>query len=515
MGLIFTAPCGTPMTAPLKVEVAHQPSEEERADWYAKHGVTPDAEGYMDALPVGEAPLNDEGIIDQVRANALRDDVPNLRGKLYQEATMVFVAGGPTLSQFVSEIRAKCSDPAYDVYTSNKTCQWMLANGMRPKYHVIIDPMERKKLDLDYEADDVTMVLGLQCHPAVFDEAKARGRKTLKFLAASTTRKNATVSDAEAAQAAVTRNNPELIAIGGGSMCGTRMIYLAAALGYRRLEFYGLDGCSVMLPNGVVNNYAYPKPRGEMIIEVEAANGRKFHSTVSFARQADELVKLLENLPGLDVVIHGDSFMANQLAMYNELRANKPYRISPEYKAMQEQMHDNEHYGVSGAEHAARVFMAGAQIVRKYGKCDILDYGCGKETLRLAMEESFPTIPGMRVLGYDPGRDGYDADPHPAQVVVCTDVMEHVEPECVDAVLRHICELTQSVAIIDVALTLAVKKLPDGRNAHICLKPRDWWLSFIKKYFVLIEQASDERSLLVVGQPIGKWRERMELRKAA
>lgn len=499
----------------VKVEVAHEATDADRAKWYEKHGVTPAEDGYLDALPVGEAPLNDAGIIEQVKANALRDDVPNLRGSIYQEATMVFVAGGPSLNKFVDEIRAKCSDPAYDVYTSNKTCQWMLSHGMRPKYHVIIDPMEHKKLDLDYEADDVTMVLGLQCHPAVFDEAKARGRKVLKFLAASTTRKNANVSDAEAAQAAVTPKNPELIAIGGGSMCGTRMIYLAHALGYRRLEFYGLDGCSEMLSNGVVNNYAYPKPRGETIIEVVAANGRKFHSTASFARQADELVKLLENLPGLDVEIHGDSFMSNQLAMFKELNKPSPHRISPEYKKIQEEMHDtHERYGVSGAEHAARVFMAGAQIVKKLGKCDVLDYGCGKETLRRAMEESFPAIPGLRVFGYDPGREGFDAEPKMAQVVVCTDVMEHIEPESVDAVIRHICELTECVAIIDVALTPAVKVLPDGRNAHICLKSRDWWLSFFKKYFVLIEQAANHQSLLVVGQPISKWRERA-LKKAA
>ena len=500
---------------PIKVEVARTPSSDERAGWYEKHGVTPDEDGYLSALPVGEAPLNDEGIIDQVRENALRDDVPNLRGSVYQDATMVFVAGGPTLSKFVDEIKAKCSDPAYDVYTSNKTCQWMLVNGMKPKYHVIIDPMERKKLDLEYDADDITMVLGLQCHPAVFDEAKARGRKCLKFLAASTTRKNSTVSDAEAAQAAVTKNNPELIAIGGGSMCGTRMIYLSAALGYRRLEFYGLDGCSVVLPNGVVNNYAYPKPRGEAVIEVVAANGRKFHSTTSFARQADELVKLLENLPGLDVVIHGDSFMSNQLEMYKALNVNAPYRISPEYKLIQQSFHEtNERYGVSGSEHAGRVFMAGAQIVKKFGKCDILDYGCGKETLKHAMEESFPELPGMRVIGYDPGREGFDAEPKMANVVVCTDVMEHIEPECVDAVLRHICELTDNIAIIDVALTPAVKILPDGRNAHICLKPKDWWLSFIRKYFVLIENSANSQSLLVVGQPIGKWVERAK-RKAA
>lgn len=491
-----------------KVEIAHPPSPEELAQWCEKHSVSIGEDGYLKEFPVGEAPLNDEGIIEQVSANALLDDVPNLRGSLYQKATMVFVAGGPSIAQFVDEIRAKCSDPAFDVYTSNKTCQWMIANDMKPKYHIIIDPMERKKLDLDYDAD-VAMILGLQCHPAVFEEAKSRGRKTLKFLAASTTRKGAEKSDAEAAQAAVTRKNPELIAIGGGSMCGTRMIYFAAAMGYRRIEFYGLDGSSVMLPNKVVNHYAYPKARGEAVIEVEAANGRKFFSTPSLARQADEIVKLLENLPGLDMVIHGDSFMSNQLEMYKRKQTAAKYRISPEYMAMQQTMHDvHDRYGVSGEHHASRVFLGAAQLVRKLGRCDVLDYGCGKQTLKTAIEESFPPVQGMTLRGYDPGIPGLDAEPLPADMVVCTDVMEHIEPECVDAVLRHLSDLTRHVAIINVSLVPAIKVLPDGRNAHICLKSKDWWLSFIRKHFVLIEQAHSQQELLVVGQPIARWIER-------
>lgn len=490
-----------------KVEIGSAPTPAQLAAWYEKHKIEPDENGEFVALPYGEPPVGEVGIIEQVRVNAHRHDIPNLRGKLLQHRTMVFVAGGPSLNDHIEEIRKKCDDPEhFDVYTSNKTCAWMLSKGMKPKFHVIIDPTERKKLDIEYDETDITLLLGLQCHPAVFDKAIEKGQPVRKFLAASASTPGE--SDVDVARAALQANDPELIGIGGGSMAGTRMLYLAAALGYRRLEYYGFDAC-VEFNEGVVRNYAYSKVRNENVIEVTAANGRKFYSTVALARQAEEIVRLMGNLPGLDIVVHGDSFMSNQVAMYQAATKPAEYRCSSEYAAMQRSMHEDiEKYGTSGSAHASRVFMAGAQIVRKFGKCDILDYGCGKETLRLAMEASFPSIDGMRMIGYDPGRPGLDAEPKKAQVVVCTDVMEHIEPECVDAVLRHICSLSEHVAIINVSLIPAVKTLPDGRNAHISLHPREWWLSFFKKYFVILEQAESPAELLVVCQPITKWLER-------
>lgn len=495
------------MTAPVtKVEIGKPPTEEELSGWYEKHGIKPEADGSFTQLPYGETPVSEDGIIEHVRVNAARHDIRNLRGQNFRQETMVFVAGGPSLSQFVEDIRAKCSDPAYDVWTSNKTCSWMISKGMKPKYHMILDPTERKKLDLEYEDNTITAVLGLQCHPEVFEKAKSKGQPILKFLAASATRDG--VSDVDVARAALTEDDPELIGIGGGSMAGTRMLYLAAALGYRKIEYYGFDAC-VEFKDGLVRNYAYSKVRNEHVTEVEAANGRKFYSTVSLSRQAEEIVRLMDTLPGMEVVVHGDTFMANQVALYKGQNSPAPYRMSEGYKKLQAQLHEDHHgYGTSGQNHAARVFMAGAQIVRKFGKCDILDYGCGKETLRLAIESAFPAIEGMRILGYDPGRPGFDAEPEKAQIVVCTDVMEHIEPECVDTVLKHICSLTEHVAIINVSLIPAVKTLADGRNAHVCLKPKEWWLSFLKKYFVLIEQADSPIELLVVGQPISKWIER-------
>src|SRR6185503_3325580 len=107
--------------------------------------------------------------------------------------------------------------------------------------------------------------------------------------------------------------------------------YFAVARGHRRLEYYGFDGSVEVKDGNIVKCYAYTKPRGENILETETGNGRKFHTTMSLARQGEELVLLLDLMPGLDVEIYGDSLMSNQLAIYRELRQTAPWCITPEY----------------------------------------------------------------------------------------------------------------------------------------------------------------------------------------
>tara|TARA_R110000868_G_scaffold59652_2_gene183079 strand:- start:1345 stop:2826 length:1482 start_codon:yes stop_codon:yes gene_type:complete len=486
------------------VEIGRPPTQEGLAEWYLEHNINADEDGSFTELPYGPSPVEKAEIVNQVRINAERHDIRNAPFTSYTPKTMVFVCGGPTLSSHLDELKAKSLDDNYEVFTSNMTFRYLLSKGIKAKYHVIIDPTEKKKKDLEYDCDDAILLLGLQCHPAVFDAIG--NRKAYKFLAASAL--NHTPSDVDVAQAACTNDDPNLLGIGGGSMMGTRALYLASAMGYRRIEYYGFDAC-IDYTNNRVRCYSYEKHRRENVLEVEAGNGRKFFSTIAFARQADEIVSLMDKLPGMDVVIHGDSFMSNQVAIYKQLNAPAKTRITPKYQKMQRKYHKEvDVYGVSGMKHAPRIFMAGAQVHRKVGKCDILDYGCGKQTLKAEIERSFAAIPGMQVIGYDPCIEGLDAEPSPAEIVVCTDVLEHVEVECVDTVMKHIHSLTKKIAILEVDLQPANKILPDGRNAHICLKDKDWWASWIKKYFVIIEQSNEGREYLVVAQPIEIFRER-------
>lgn len=76
---------------------------------------------------------------------------------------------------------------------------------------------------------------------------------------------------------------------------------------------------------------------------------------------------------------------------------------------------------------------------------------------------------------YDPGIKKHSKLPEPADFVICTDVLEHIEPELIDNVLSHLAHLTKREAYFVIFTGDCGHKLPDGRAAHLIQKPRAWW----------------------------------------
>ena len=139
--------------------------------------------------------------------------------------------------------------------------------------------------------------------------------------------------------------------------------------------------------------------------------------------------------------------------------------ITPEYRELNRQLHQtNPEYGISGIR-----YIEPARHLSKWGRMAILDYGCGKAVLSQVLG------PAYKVTNFDPCMEEYNNPPEPHDVVFCTDVMEHVEPECIIPVLKDIRRLTLKVAYFVIATHPAQKFLADGRNAHISLHPKEWW----------------------------------------
>jgi hypothetical protein len=84
-------------------------------------------------------------------------------------------------------------------------------------------------------------------------------------------------------------------------------------------------------------------------------------------------------------------------------------------------------------------------------------------------------LPGVRFAEYDPAIPGKDERPEFADLVVCTDVLEHIEPERIGAVLAHLRGLARKAIWCVISTKPSNKTLPDGRNAHILIRPESWW----------------------------------------
>lgn len=117
------------------------------------------------------------------------------------------------------------------------------------------------------------------------------------------------------------------------------------------------------------------------------------------------------------------------------------------------------------------------------GICNsILDYGTGKGKLIERLQAELPN--NINVKGYDPSIPKYAEKPiDPVDILTCLDVLEHIEMDSIDAVLRDIHSLTKGFCYLVIDLQPAVKKLADGRNAHILLAPPEWWIGRISQLF--------------------------------
>ena len=112
----------------------------------------------------------------------------------------------------------------------------------------------------------------------------------------------------------------------------------------------------------------------------------------------------------------------------------------------------------------------------------LLDYGAGHN---LSLKENLKPQKPFQYQAYDPGVPELAGEPDSAELVVCIDVLEHIEPDCLEAVLDHLAALTEKVCFCTVHTGPAGKTLPDGRNAHLIQKPAEWWLPKFMERFSL------------------------------
>jgi len=124
-------------------------------------------------------------------------------------------------------------------------------------------------------------------------------------------------------------------------------------------------------------------------------------------------------------------------------------------------------------------------LVLKFQPDRILDYGSGKgyQYLALRVQNHWG---GMLPVCYDPGVVQLRIKPEgPFNGIICTDVLEHIEEADIDGLLDDLFGFSADIGFVFLAIACRPakrKRLPDGRNVHVTIKPPTWWDAKLAKY---------------------------------
>lgn len=119
-----------------------------------------------------------------------------------------------------------------------------------------------------------------------------------------------------------------------------------------------------------------------------------------------------------------------------------------------------------------------AKVVRGAHAKTVLDYGCGagdayRQPHRLHRDWG---LKWFDVTLYDPAFPDHAEKPDGRfDVVLCSDVLEHVPEAEVPAFIGTLFAHAKKHVWASVCCRPAKKTFPDGRNLHVTLQPIEWW----------------------------------------
>ena len=130
----------------------------------------------------------------------------------------------------------------------------------------------------------------------------------------------------------------------------------------------------------------------------------------------------------------------------------------------------------------------------------ILDYGAGYGSFKQTADKLGHNFD---IREYEPGFADKAGMPEPADYVVCVDVLEHIEPEHIDAVIAHLHRLMNKAGYFAICTVPAYSNLPDGRNKHLIVQPAEWWLDKLEPFFGYTIELKSKAHVKLYVQPKG------------
>jgi len=422
------------------------------------------------AIPLWLRDLQIKAAIQRTKRRLGDDLEPGAQYPLRNEPIAV-VCFGPSLNQTWEKIR----DFKYRI-TCSGAHKFLSERGIIPTWHLDVDPREHKALLIGKPNVETKYLIASTCHPKLFDHLE--GFEVILWHI---------FADEDEAARTLPRGE---WALTGGASAGLRAMSMARFLGFTQLEIFGMDG-----NEGPTGKHADKHPNQAKDHSLCNYEGIEYRTTPAILECARETFRELDAMPDVKATFHGEGLVQSMAKKYEPkprskmiLAFSRPELISPEYRELNTRLHRQEpKYGVSGQKRAATVL----KIAESMKTQSLLDYGCGKGLL--AKNIPFP------IWEYDPCIPGKSELPRPAELVVCTDVLEHVEPEKLLFVLEDLKRCVLKVGYFVINTKPAAKTYANGENTHLIQKPREWWEKQLGKFFTIAktEVAGDELHIVV------------------
>lgn len=414
---------------------------------------------------------------EQVRA-ACRKTVPRIEAveKRGDGEPIAIVCYGPSLNDTWEQLRGFRT-----IMTCSGAHRFLIDRGIIPTYHVEVDPRAHKTLLVGPPHPDVEYLIASTCHEAMWRHLEGFNAKLWHVF--------------DPKEDGIRLLPPGEWALTGGCSVGLRSMTVARFFGFWDQHVFGMDGCE-----GPTGKHAAAHPNQPKSYSTCEYGGVTYRTTPSMLEAARGTFHELNQMPDVRATFYGEGLvqaMARDFvpkAKTKELAIGyaKPDLITAEYRELNARLHREElAYGVGGGKHAATVL----RLAESLKTSSILDYGCGKGYLGKAIP--FP------IWEYDPAIPGKQESPRPADIVVATDVLEHIEPELLSFVLDDLRRCVLKIGYFTIHTGPARKHLADGRNTHLIQRDARWWGKRLAEFFKVGKITPVGAELHVVVAPKG------------
>ena len=406
-------------------------------------------------------------IPDWLKVEQIKANTRNVKGRIsavyeLNQEPIALVNYGPSLNDTWEKIR----EFKY-VMTCSGAHKFCVERGIISTHHIDVDPRDHKVELIGQPQKETEYLIASTCSPKLF--AHLEGYNVKLWHIFDTDEEGFRILPAGE------------WAITGGCSVGVRTLTLARFLGFTNLHVFGMDGCY-----GPSGKHAGPHPNQKGDDYSVEFDGKEYKTSPAMLEAAKNTFHELDVMKDTSAVFYGNGLVQEMAKKYQRketqgsgiIAFEKPELISTGYADLNRRLHaDNLAYGVGGGRHADLVMKLAENISKKVKFVSVLDYGCGKSYLAKALP--FP------IAEYDPAIPGKDQSPRPADLVCCLDVLEHIEPDHLDAVMDDLRRCAKRVALFVIHTGPSHKTLPDGRNTHLIIEGEEFWKQKVEQFFVI------------------------------